>query len=79
MNIQYDNYSLFIPYVSNTLLSQKMQIEKNLLLVKAINKYGTENITQLIKFLNIFFNIKYFNCKYDTQLEKQSKLYFSDL
>ena len=78
MNIQYNNYSLFIPSNINTLLSQRMQIEKNLLLVKCINKYEKEDIKQLTKFLNIWINIKYFNCKYSSNLEKQSNFYFSD-
>lgn len=79
MNIQYNNYSLFIPSNSNTLLSQRMQIEKNLLLVKCINKYEKEDIKQLTRFLNIWINIKYFNCKYSVNLEKQSNFYFSGL
>ena len=79
MNIQYNNYSLFIPSNSNTLLSQRMQIEKNLLLVKCINKYEKEDIKQLTKLLNIWINIKYFNCKYSVNLEKQSNFYFSGL
>ena len=78
MNIQYNNYSLFVPSNNNTLLSQKIQIEKNLLLIKAINKYGTEDIKQLTKFLNIWINMKFFNCKYNTHLEKKSNFYFSD-
>lgn len=79
MNIQYNNYSLFVPSNSNTLFSQKIQIEKNLLLVKAINTYEKENIKRLTKFLNIWLNIKYFSCKYNANLEKQSNFYFSDL
>mgnify|MGYP001265919876 CR=1 FL=1 len=76
MNIQYNNYSLFIPSNINTLLSQKIQKEKNLLLTKSIGKFEKVDIKQLTKFLNIWLNIKYFNCKYNSNLEKQCSFYF---
>lgn len=79
MNIQYNNYSLFIPATNNTLLSQKIQIEKNLLLVKAFDKYEKDDLNQINKFLNIWINKKYFDCRYNINLEKKSSFYFSDL
>lgn len=77
MNLVYDNYSLFIDKKDN--ISTKLLVDKNYLLLKAINIYGNSEYQYLEKLVNIWINMKYLNCRYNHHLEQEANKYFSNL
>lgn len=77
MEFTYNNYSYFVDYKPGE--SEKVFFDKNLLIVKALDKHRELDLERAQILANIYINHKYLNTKYSSSVFKESVKIFKPL
>lgn len=77
MEFTYNNYSYFVEFQNGE--SEKIFFDRNLLIVKALEKHPEMDFERTQVLANIYINHKYLNTKYSSNVFKESSKIFKPL